>query len=133
MTWTDAAADPPPERPTSVRYYVVFATFLTSILLYIDRNCMTYVQRYIKEDFDLTNRQIEWCMSAFYLTYALAQVPSGRLTDRFGARRMLTWYVLGWSLFTAAMGWVGGFVGLFAVRMAAGAAQAGAYPTAARI
>ncbi len=133
MTWTDAAASPPPERPTFVRYFVVIATFLTAVLLYLDRFCMNFAQQYVKEDLGLTKQQIDWCMSAFFATYALAQVPSGGLTDRFGPRVMLTLYVLAWSFFTAAMGWVGGIVGLLLVRMAAGASQAGAYPTAARI
>lgn len=124
---------PDDARPTRIRYYVVFATFLTAVLLYLDRFCMNFAQRYVKEDLGLTDQQVDYCMSAFFLTYALAQVPSGGLTDRFGPRRMLTWYVLAWSLFTAAMGWVGGFIGLMLVRMAAGVSQAGAYPTAARI
>jgi sugar phosphate permease len=124
---------PDDARPTRIRYFVVFATFLTAVLLYLDRFCMNFAQRYVKEDLGLTDQQVDYCMSAFFLTYALAQVPSGGLTDRFGPRRMLTWYVLAWSLFTAAMGWVGGFVGLMLVRMAAGISQAGAYPTAARI
>jgi nitrate/nitrite transporter NarK len=72
-------------------------------------------------------------MSAFFLSYALAQVPSGWLTDRFGSRLMLTYYILAWSFFTAAIGWVTGLVMLLTVRLAAGLAQAGAYPTAASV
>lgn len=119
--------------PSTVRYRVLFVTFLTAVLLYLDRFCMTYAQRYIKEDLRLSDAQIEYCLSAFFLAYSLAQVPSGGLTDRFGSRAMLTIYVLAWSFFTAAMGWVGGFAGLFAVRLAAGLSQAGAYPTGARV
>ena len=108
------------QHATSVRHRVLLVTCLTAVLLYLDRFCMNFAQRYVKEDLGLIDLQVEYCMSAFFLTYALAQVPSGGLTDRFGPRWMLTWYVLAWSLFTAAMGWVGGFVGLMLVRMAAG-------------
>lgn len=121
------------QRPTSVRYRVLFVTFLTSLLLYLDRFCMTYAQRYVKEDLGLSEAQIDSCMSIFFLSYGLSQVPTGGLTDKYGSRIMLAIYVLAWSLFTAAMGWVGGFVSLLVVRLAAGMSQAGAYPTGARV
>lgn len=120
-------------RPSAVRYVVLFATFLSAVLLYLDRFCMNYAQRYVKEDLGLNDEHISWCMSAFFLSYALAQVPSGWLTDRFGARRMLTVYILVWSFFTAAMGWAMGLAMLVAVRLGAGLGQAGAYPTAAAV
>ena len=119
--------------PTGVRYRVLFVTFAAALLLYLDRFCMNFAQRYVKEDLRLSEAQIDSCMSAFFLAYGLAQVPTGGLTDRFGSRSMLAIYILAWSFFTAAMGWVGGFVALIAVRLAAGVSQAGAYPTSARV
>jgi sugar phosphate permease len=115
--------------PTRIRHLVVFVTFLAAFLLYLHRFCMTYAQRYVKEDLGLTDDDLSFCFSAFFLSYALAQVPSGWLSDRFGARRMLTIYILVWSFFTAMMGMTVGFVMLVAVRLAAGLGQAGAYPT----
>jgi nitrate/nitrite transporter NarK len=94
---------------------------------------VNYAQQYVREDLGLSHREFGWCMSAFFFSYALAQVPSGWLTDRFGARLMLTWYIIAWSFFTAALGWVTGLVMLLVVRLAAGLAQAGAYPTAASV
>ena len=79
-----------------------------------------------KEDLGLTDVQVDRSVAVFFLAYGLAQVPMGGLTDRFGSRAMLAIYVLAWSMFTAAMGWVGGFVSLLAVRLAAGMSQAGA-------
>jgi nitrate/nitrite transporter NarK len=55
------------------------------------------------------------------------------LTDRFGARLMLTLYILLWSLFTGLTGAAYGFAVLFVLRLAFGAAQAGAYPTGAAV
>jgi MFS family permease len=60
----------------------------------------------------------------------LGQVPAGWLGDRFGGRRMMTIYILAWSLFTAATAAASGLAGLIAARLAFGLAQAGAYPTA---
>jgi len=120
-----------PGQPTSIRYGIVAVTFLAAFVLYLHRFCMTYVQRYIKEDLGLDNSQIALCFTAFFLAYALAQVPAGWLSDRYGARLALTAYIITWSLFTGLMGLTVGFLMLFAIRVAAGLGQAGAYPTSA--
>ncbi len=70
---------------------------------------------------------------AFALGYALAQIPGGMLADRFGPRWILVACVVGWSLFTAWTGWVGGLLSLVAVRFLFGVAEAGALPAAARV
>lgn len=121
------------QSPTHVRYLVVFVTFLAAWLLYLHRFCISYAQRYIKEDLSLTDEQLGYCFSAFFFAYALAQVPSGWLSDRFGPRRMLTLYILTWSFFTGMIGLTMGFVMLLVVRIATGLGQAGAYPTSAAL
>jgi ACS family glucarate transporter-like MFS transporter len=125
------ALDNNQQDPTSIRFLVVLVTFLAAFLLYLHRFSMSYAQQYIKEDLRLTDDQIAFCFSAFFLAYALAQVPSGWMSDRFGARVMLSVYILVWSLFTGLMGLTTGFVMLLVMRMAAGLGQAGAYPTSA--
>jgi sugar phosphate permease len=120
-----------PGRATRVRYLVVGLTMLTSLLLYLDRYCISISERLVKEDLGLSNEQIAWVLSAFFWTYALAQVPSGFLSDRYGPRLMLTLYVLLWSMFLGLIGLATGFLMLLAFRFGFGLAQAGAYPTSA--
>jgi nitrate/nitrite transporter NarK len=116
-----------------VRHGVVGVTTLMAVLLYLDRNALGLVVPFIKDDVGLSDMALGWAMSAFYLSYALGQVPSGWLTDRFGARLMLTWYILIWSLFTGLMGVAAGLVSLLLFRLGMGLGQAGAYPTGANI
>jgi MFS family permease len=118
-----------PTRPTGVRHLIVLLLVLMSLLLYLDRLCVSFAVDYIKEDLGLTQTQISWFLSIFFWSYALAQVPSGWLSDRYGARRVLALYVVAWSLFTAQMGVVAGFVMLMIARLGCGLGQAGAYPT----
>ncbi len=125
--------DPDQNRPTRVRYRVLAVTFAMAFILYLHRFCMSYAQRYVKEDLGLSNDELSLCFSAFFFSYALAQVPSGWMSDRFGARLMLTIYIVVWSLCTAWMGWAMGFVSLLIIRLATGLGQAGAYPTAAAL
>ncbi len=118
-------------RPSGVRHLIVLLLTLMSVLLYLDRFCVSFAGDYIKEDLGLSQTQMSLLLGPFFfLFYALAQVPSGWLSDRFGARIMLSIYVVAWSLFTAQMGLVAGFAMLLVARLMCGITQAGAYPTA---
>lgn len=120
-------------RPTFMRYLVVGMTSVMAVLLYLDRFCLSFAEGFIQADLGLTDTQMGWIMGAFFWTYALAQVPTGWLSDRWGARIMLTTYILGWSLFTGLTGLAGSFFVLLFLRLGFGLAQAGAYPTGASI
>tara|TARA_R110002111_G_scaffold153375_1_gene220077 strand:+ start:1986 stop:3707 length:1722 start_codon:yes stop_codon:yes gene_type:complete len=122
-------------EPTNsyVRYRVIFACMLMAVLLYLDRFCISFAEVFIKDELGLSDRQIAIILGAFFASYALCQVPSGWLSDRFGARTMLTIYILMWSLFTALTGFVTGFIMLLVLRLGFGIGQAGAYPTSANL
>lgn len=119
-----------PSRPSGIRHVIVLLLTLMSVLLYLDRFCVSFAGDYIKEDLGLSQTQMSLLLGPFFfLFYALAQVPAGWLSDRYGARVMLSIYVVAWSLFTALMGLVAGFVLLLVARLMCGITQAGAYPT----
>ena len=120
----------PTDRPTRVRFGVVAAACAMSVLLYLDRVCVSIATPYIAEDLQLSTLQQQWFLSAFFWSYALGQVPAGWISDRYGPRLVLSVYILTWSLLTAFLGLATGFVSLIAFRLGCGLAQAGAYPTA---
>src|SRR3954469_5534401 len=97
-------------RPTKVRYVVLAWACSLSMLTYIDRVCIKQVGDDIRLDLGLTPQQFAWVFSAFGLSYALCEVPTGWLGDRLGPRKVLTRIVLWWSLFTPRPGWVWPFV-----------------------
>lgn len=114
------------------RYLLVFATFCLSVLLYVDRVCISVAKDTIASDLSLSETQMGWVLSAFALGYALCQTPAGILADRFGPRRILTAVVVFWSAFT---GWTAAafqFVTLLVTRLLFGAGEAGAFPGIAR-
>ncbi len=121
------------QRPSSVRFLIVAVATLMSFLLYVDRFCVSFAEVYIKQDLGLSYTQLAWFTSGFFWTYALAQVPAGWLSDRYGARIMLTLYIVTWSVFTAVIGAANGFALLIIARFGCGIGQAGAYPTAASV
>lgn len=115
------------------RYLVVAGMFILSLLLYIDRVCISVAKDAISGDLGLSDKAMGWVLSAFALGYALFQVPSGMLADRLGPRRVLTAIVSIWSAFTALTGMVWNYVSLLIVRFLFGAGEAGAFPSMSRV
>lgn len=120
-----------PAPPTNVRLVIILLTTLVAFLLYLDRICLGFMALYVSEELSLSDGQMGLVLSSFFLAYAIAQVPSGWLSDRYGARVMLTIYLAAWSVCTGLMGLAYGFVSLVLLRLGCGLFQAGAYPTSA--
>lgn len=129
----DASRNVHSTRPTFVRYFILAFVVSMSFLLYLDRFAISASSTALMKDLNLSDTDFGKATSWFFYAYALCQVPSGWLSDRFGARRMLTIYVALWTLSIAVMGLVQGLGALIAMRCLLGMAQAGAYPTAASL
>ncbi|MDX1700254.1 MAG: MFS transporter [Melioribacteraceae bacterium] len=114
------------------RGILVVNTFFLSLLLYIDRVCISAAKDPIAIDLRLTDTQMGWILSAFALGYAFFQVPSGLLSDKFGPRKILTSIVVLWSLFTAFTGAAWNYISMLVVRFLFGAGEAGAFPGISR-
>jgi ACS family glucarate transporter-like MFS transporter len=119
----------PPATPQ--RYAIVGFASMAALWMYIDRVCLSTLADRIQKDLNFDGDQKAWILGAFFLAYALCQIPTGSLADRFGQRKVLTACIVGWSLVTALTGFVEGFLGLLVVRLLLGVAEAGAYPAAA--
>lgn len=114
------------------RYALVGATFLLSVLLYVDRVCISAAKTPISQELGLSDVQMGWVLSSFALGYALFQTPAGILADRFGPRRVLATVVSFWSLFTALTGAAYGLASMLVYRFLFGVGEAGAFPGMAR-
>ncbi len=91
----------PSTQPTGIRWRILFLLLLISIVTYIDRVNISVTARQMMPSLGLTDIQMGWIFSAFVLGYALFQVPGGWMGDRWGPRRVLTFAVIWWSIFTA--------------------------------
>jgi MFS family permease len=111
---------------------VVFTLTLVAIA-YLDRVCISTAAPTMQKALGLGDFQMGMVFSAFTLSYALFEIPSGWLADRFGARVTLTRVVLFWSAMTAATGLASGFASLLVVRALFGMGESGAYPSTSRI
>jgi ACS family glucarate transporter-like MFS transporter len=123
----------PSPDATGVRHRIVILATLAAFLLYLDRYCFSFVERFVKRDLNLTDADMGVLLSAFFWSYALAQVPAGWLSDRYGARLVFALYILFWSLFTGLLGVAYSFTAVLLWRLGCGVAQAGAFPTSAAL
>ena len=114
------------------RYGFFVGSFLITLLLYIDRVCISSAKDAISDDLVLTDIQMGWVLSAFALGYALFQVPGGALGDKFGVRKVMTSIMILWSIFTAFTGLAWNYASIIFFRFIFGAGEAGAFPNISR-
>ncbi|MGB8384563.1 MAG: MFS transporter [Dermatophilaceae bacterium] len=119
-------------RASKVRWAVAVFCALGLAINYIDRSAISVSLPFMTKDFELTPTEQGVILSAFSWSYALMQIPAGRLIDRFGERVMFGASVLLWSLFTGATAFVSSFGALLGLRLGLGIGEAGAYPAAAK-
>ena len=130
------------EKPTRVRFGVLGFACALSMITYLDRVCMGSAKGAFATELGYADgNALNIALSAFALAYALFEVPSGWLGDRFGPRNVLIRIVLWWSFFTVVTGFIGIKVGglvlggltmLVIVRFLFGMGEAGAYPNITR-
>ena len=119
--------------PTGVRRRVVAFGASLAFLSFLDRAAISQAAPAISRDLHLNTVQMGLVFSAFGITYAACEIPSGWLCDRFGARKLLTRVVVLWSVFTAATGLAWNFPSLVVTRLLFGVGESGCFPGLARV
>ena len=112
---------------------VLAATAFVAFNMYLDRACLAQVKDLAGRDLALNADEQSWLLSAFFWSYALAQVPAALIAKRFGLRLTLAVCCLLWSAMTVATGMANSFVTILCARLLVGLAEAAAYPTASAV
>ncbi len=99
----------------------------------MDRGALPTAAHLIQPDLQLGETELGKLMSAFFWTYALAQIPVGWLAERFGAQRVLALGVALWAVATLLVGVTSGFTALIVLRMMLGVGESAAFPCASQI
>jgi len=116
--------------------WVVLALMVVSVAInYIDRTSLSTAAPLLAQEAELaiSPAKMGVLLSAFFWTYALLQIVSGWLVDRYGVRWVMAVGFFLWSLATAATGLVHGFGALLAMRLLLGAGESVAYPCYSKI
>lgn len=122
-------------RRTRVRVGLVFLLFVISAIAFLDRTNISVAGVQMRQEYGIDQIRLGWVFSAFLIGYAAFQVPAGWLAARYGPRRLLTWALVWWGLFSVATalvppGAAHAILMLAAVRFALGIGEAAVYPSA---
>jgi len=120
-------------KPGNARRGVVVFGASLAFLSFLDRAAISQAAPSIQRDLHLSSFQMGLVFAAFGFTYAVCEIPSGWLCDRFGARLLLTRVVILWSIFTAATGWAWNFTSMMGTRLLFGAGESGCFPGLAQV
>jgi len=100
---------------------------------YIDRGSLSIVKTDVATEFELDSAQMGLLFSAFFWSYALSQVATGWLVDRFDVKWLYAGGFLVWSLATVSMAFAGSFTFFLLLRLALGVGESIAYPATSRM
>jgi len=112
---------------------VLLLLVLSIAINYIDRANLSIAAPLLKDELGISASQLGVLLSAFFWTYAVFQIVSGWLVDRFNVNWVLAAGFLLWSAATAATGVAQGFAFLVALRLLLGMGESAAYPCYSKI
>ncbi|MGV6477424.1 MFS transporter [Azotobacter vinelandii] len=121
------------QAPSRSRFFVMLLLFVTVVINYLDRSNLAIAAPLLSRDLGIDPVRMGLVLSAFGWTYAAMQIPGGWLIDRVQPRLLYALAIGLWSLATLLLGFVGGFIGLFFLRLAVGALEAPSYPINNRV
>jgi D-galactonate transporter len=101
---------------------------LCFFVAYLDRVNVGFAALTMNRDLGLSASAFGFGAGVFFLTYAVFEVPSNLLLERFGARRWIARIMCTWGILSGAMAFIHGETGFYVVRMLLGAAEAGFFP-----
>ena len=118
-----------------IRFLLVFWLFVLSTVAFLDRTNISIAGVGLGQEYGLTKVQLGWVFSAFLVGYAGFQIPGGWLAVRMGPRKVLTFGVLWWGVFTALTAIVSpnashALTLLILVRLGLGIGESVVYPAA---
>lgn len=127
------------DRQTRIRYWIILILFAVSCFSFADRAALSQAVTAMPKELGLNAQKLSQLLFGFGIAYALGQLPSGGLLDRFGSKRIYGISIVLWSVFAFLTGFAGhlqaaaAFTLIFALRLLSGLAQSPVFPGNGRI
>jgi MFS family permease len=121
----------PPAVQSAVRKIfrrVVPLFFVMFVANYMDRVNLGFAQDELRADVGLSAAAFGLGAGIFFIAYALFEVPSNILMERFGPKVWLTRIMISWGVVATAMAFVDSVEMFYALRFLLGVAEAGFFP-----
>ena len=111
-----------------VKRHVLPLFVVMFIVNYIDRVNIGFVRSHMETDLGIGAAAYGLGAGLFFIGYAIFEVPSNLLLQRYGARAWLTRIMFTWGAAAMAMAFVQGETSFYILRFILGAAEAGFFP-----
>ena len=111
-----------------VKRHVLPLFVVMFIVNYIDRVNIGFVRSHMETDLGIGAAAYGLGAGLFFIGYAIFEVPSNLLLQRYGARAWLTRIMFTWGAAAMGMAFVQGETSFYVLRFILGAAEAGFFP-----
>jgi sugar phosphate permease len=85
-------------------WLIIVLIWLTNMLSFFDRQAMAFAAPFIAKEIGYGTTTIGLIVGIVFASYAVAQIPGGRLADKFGQRRWVILGVIWWTVFSVLTG-----------------------------
>ena len=116
----------------ALRWWIGGILFASTVINYIDRQTLSLLAPYLKLQYHWTNSDYANMVIAFRVAYSIGQSAFGRLMDRVGTRRGLTFTVVAYSVISMATSLARGFYSFMTFRFLLGAGESANWPAATK-
>jgi ACS family hexuronate transporter-like MFS transporter len=121
-----------PHTIPCLRWWIGGILFASTVINYIDRQTLSILAPYLKQDYHWTNVDYANIAIAFRIAYSLGQTVWGRLMDRIGTRRGLTISVTWYSIVSLLTSLANGISSFALFRFLLGAGESANWPGASK-
>lgn len=121
------------EKPSRVRWQVFFMLLILVTINYVDRAVLSIAMPAIQKDLALDPAIVGIILSSFFWGYALMQIPSGWIADRYRPDKLVCGSALLWGILQTLTGFVSGSKLLIVLRVLLGVSEAPMYPSGAKL
>jgi ACS family D-galactonate transporter-like MFS transporter len=134
-TPVNAAGEPVaiPTRAPRALWCILILMVVSVAINYVDRGILSTAAPLLQVDMAIPPAQLGLLLSSFFWSYALLQIASGWLVDRYEVKWVMATGFFVWSMATAAMGLAGLFGVLLLLRLLLGIGESVAYPCYSKI
>lgn len=122
-------ADSPVDSAVSKVFRRVVPLFVVMLICnQLNRSNIGYAQVHLEADLGIGAAAYGLGAGLFFVAYALFELPSNVLMERYGPKIWLTRIMVSWGLVSAAMAFVNGPAMFYVLRFLLGVAEAGFFP-----